>query len=147
MSRTADLPARNRLYWAVWRDAKNELAARGFDAAEIEDMRHDCHRLALDGQDPSSQQIIRRQEWLTPVLREFRVYAAPDDLGSQIGHEPRDVIIAQIARKGLPDRYLDRISRDQFRTSDWRTLDLKQLIALRHTATRASRRKKSGEPF
>lgn len=138
----ANIRGRQGLYWATWQGAKKELAKRGFDDAEIEGMRHECHKLALDGKDPSSKEIVKDQRLLTPVLKEFRVYAEPANLKAQLAdQDPRQILIRQIEKKGLPDPYLDKIARTQFKVSAWRDLGEYQLECLRHTATRVARRK------
>ena len=145
MARKADIGGRMRKYWATWRQAKDTLAGYGgFDDAEIEQERHECHKRAL-GEDPSSRDIVRDWRKFNAVLQEFEAIANPDDFNTQLAREqqadPREQVIYAIRQLGLSDAYLDKIARDVFQLAPWHRLNLTELNKLRYTATSRARAK------
>lgn len=128
------------LYWRTWSRVRRLLIdLAGYTPKEADQERHNIHREAL-GQDKSSKDFNNRD--LDSILDHFgeRLVLDSGPANNNRAEEmPRIRRIHAIKALGLPDGYLESISRDQFKTSDWQALSLRQLDALRYTATRRSR--------
>ncbi|WP_193214974.1 hypothetical protein [Luteolibacter marinus] len=141
-------PKQNRAYWQRWNKVRTLLTSAGeFSKEDAEAERHEIHRAAL-GKDKSSKELTNRD--LDAIFDHFDKYLVLLD-GPKSGPDRADVqpvkrLIYAIEQLGLPDRYLESISRDQFKTSDWRSLTERQLTRFRFTAVNRSRARKATEP-
>lgn len=131
------------LYWREWAKVRKVLIGIGeYSPADADAERHEIHRRAL-GTDKSSKDINNRD--LDAILDHFEAYTAlADGHGagpSRAEIQPAHRLVWAIDHLGLPPAYIESIARDQFHTSDWRSLPVESLTKLRFTlATRARRR-------
>ena len=138
--------AQSSLYWRTWAKVRKTLIELGDYSKEDADAeRHVIHRQAL-GSDKSSKLLNNRD--LDTILDHFKTYLVlsdgPSTAPARADSQPCKRLIFAITQTGLPEPYLESISRDQFNTSDWRALDEAQLTKLRFTAvSRAAARRKA----
>jgi len=138
--------AQNSLYWRTWSKVRKTLVEfGGFSASDADQERHEIHRQAL-GEDKSSKKLTNRD--LDVILDHFRTYLViadgPTTEPARAEVQPCKRLIYSIQKTGLPEPYLESIARDQFGTSDWRSLTEAQLTRFRFTAvSRAAARRKA----
>lgn len=138
--------AQNSLYWRTWSKVRKTLIEMGgYSPADADAERHEIHRQAL-GADKSSKEITNRD--LDAILDHFQSYLVlaegPTTGPARTESQPVKRLIYAIQQTGLPEPYLESIARDQFGTSDWRSLDEARLAKLRFTAiSRAAARRKA----
>ena len=132
-------PAQNRKFHATWRDAVRKFQEANLDKTEIEEERQSVIKLAGVKADKEGRFSTTR---MTPA----QLSTALDLIETTILGRPnkkrrsRQLIYA-IAKLGIGDAYLNQISRDQFKTDDWKTLPVENLVKLRYTATSRARSK------
>lgn len=139
------------LYWRRWGRVRKVLIELGeFSKEDADAHRHEIHREAL-GIDKSHKDFTNKD--LDRILDAFDSILVIQE-GARVGdrsNQPAKRLIWAIERLGLPEEYIQAIARDQFRTSDWRSLSEAELTHFRMTCTaraHARRRKaKSPDPF
>ena len=136
------------LYWRRWGRVRKVLIELGeFSKEDADAHRHDIHREAL-GADKSHKDFTNKD--LDRVLDAFDAILVIQE-GARAGDrsdQPVKRLIWSIEHLGLPSDYIQAIARDQFKTSDWRSLTEDELTRFRMTcAARASaRRRKTPAP-
>lgn len=114
-------PGQLRKYWATWRQVARILSGRGLDDSDIEAARKELH-LKIGAGTASSKDLAGDQ--LTAILLEFHAITDPADLDTQIAHHDPTTRkrIHAIQAMGHADHWLDKIARDRWGKSPWRTL-------------------------
>lgn len=134
------------LYWRTWSKVrKTYMELGGFSASDADAQRHELHLEAL-GKSKSSTDFTNRD--LDAVLDHFQsvlvLVDGPRTAPSRAESQPSQRLTHAIQTLGLPEPYIEAISRDMFVTSDWRALGEAELTRLRFTLVARSRaRKKS----
>jgi hypothetical protein len=136
-------PRQKLLYWRTWSRVRRLYTdIGGYSPAEADAQRHALTRDAL-GRDKSSADFTNRD--LDVILDHFAAVlvleTGPSTAPARSEEMPRRRLIWAIEKTGLGDAYLDAISRDEFRTTPWRTLPETDLVRLRFTAVSRSRSK------
>lgn len=134
-------------YRALWSQVKKLLTTIGeFSEEDAEEERHNATRAAL-GTDKSSSDFTQKDlDSVFDHLEDYLVLlTGPINGPRRTETQPIKRLVWSIECLGLPDPYLQEISRDQFGTSDWRKLTEKQLNFFRFTAVRRSRSRKAAE--
>jgi hypothetical protein len=113
----------------------------------VDDLRHACHIVAL-GRDKSSK-VLNNAE-LDRVVALFKLLADPEDLSAIMAWEnPVEADVKRVKwfiTNTAPSAYVAAIARDKFGTSDWESLDLKQMRFLAMTLANRRDRKHSKIP-
>jgi hypothetical protein len=144
-------PAQHGRYWRDWGKIRKMLVEMGdFSKADADAERKQIHIQAL-GRDKSSKDLTNKD--LDKIFEHFASYLVlingPKDASAV--SQPVKRLIWAIDQLGLPEPYLESISRDMFGTSEWRKLPEDQLTKFRFTATVRSRARrkasKANEPF
>jgi hypothetical protein len=140
-------PRQNRAYWIRWNEVRSVLTSMGeFSKEDAEAERHEITRAAL-GKEKSSKDFSHRD--LDAIFDHFDQYLVllkgPQSGPTRAESQPIKRLIYAIERLGLPEPYLQSIARDQFKTSDWRSLTERQLVRFRCTATARARARKAAE--
>lgn len=139
-------PKQKALYWRTWAKVRKAYVDLGdYSAEDADAQRHELHRSAL-GQDKSTTVFNNRD--LDAVLDHFQailvLQEGPQSGPARADAQPCKRLIYAIHALGLPEPYIEAITRDEFQTSDWRALNETQLTRLRFTlTTRARARKKT----
>tara|TARA_R110000772_G_C13250991_1_gene434540 strand:+ start:110 stop:523 length:414 start_codon:yes stop_codon:yes gene_type:complete len=125
------------LYGRTWNTAKKTLVSRGYDKEEIETERQDLLKLA-----GSNVEVSGRRSVKTLTNSQFSTFL--DLIETTISGEQNQKrrsasLIWKIEKIGLPDSYLDKIARDQYRVDSWRSLPLNRLLNLLYTANNRAR--------
>lgn len=137
--------SQTKKYWREWAKVRKVLMEMGgFSSTSAADARHEIHAQAL-GRSKSSKDLTNRD--LDAILDHFAAYLVlvegPSTTPARADVQPTRRLIWSIEHLGLPDPYLQAIARDQFQTSDWRSLSEIELTRLRYTiSSRARARKK-----
>lgn len=139
-------PAQTKKYWREWAKVRKILMEMGgFSSSAAAEERHAIHAQAL-GQAKSSKDLNNRD--LDAILDHFSSYLVlidgPSSAPARADTQPTLRLVWSIEHLGLPDSYVQAIARDQFQTSDWRSLPEADLTRLRFTiSARARARKKT----
>ncbi|MDP4848505.1 MAG: hypothetical protein NWR51_14725 [Akkermansiaceae bacterium] len=131
------------LYWRTWSKVRKTYVELGdYSPSEADQQRHELHRSAL-GSDKSSAQMDNRD--LDAVLDAFQsvlvLSEGPQTGPTRASEQPRKRLIHAILSLGLDDPYIAKITADEFRSTDWKSLDESQLTRLRFTLTTRARRR------
>jgi hypothetical protein len=137
--------AQMKRYRAEWAKVKKVLTTMGeFSDEDAEQERHAITRAAL-GCDKSSKDFTQRD--LDTILDHFDEYLVllngPRSGPSRADSQPVKRLIYAVEQLGLPEPYLQAISRDQYNTSDWRALTERQLVRFRFTCVNRARARKT----
>lgn len=138
----------NRAYWSRWNEVRTLLTSVGeFSKDDAEAERHEIHKAAL-GKDKSSKEFTHRD--VDAIFDHFDQYLVllqgPQSGPTRAASQPIKRLVFAIEKLGLPEPYIQSIARDQFKTSDWRSLSERQLVRFRFTCTTRARSRKSAEP-
>jgi hypothetical protein len=136
-------PKQKALYWRTWSKVRKSLVELGdYSAEDADAQRHELHCAAL-GANKSSTDFNNRD--LDAVLDHFQsilvLTEGPQSGPARAEAQPCKRLIYAIHSLGLPEPYIEAICRDEFQTSDWRTLSEPQLTRLRFTLTSRARKK------
>lgn len=117
-------------------DVARRLAGVRKSPLDADCIRHACHVVAL-GRDVRAMTMTNKQADL--VVAVFRQLAGVDlsalmTTQQDATDQERGRLIHALASMDLPPGYLERIARDQFGTSTWRSLPTDTLRKLRMTA-------------
>ena len=133
-------PSQKSLYWRKWSRVRKALVELGdYSAAEADQHRHEIHTEAL-GRDKSSKELNNRD--LDRIFDHFDSILVLLDGPKTIDRttaEPGRRLVYSIQQLGLPEPYIQSISRAQFQSGDWQNLSESQLTRLRYTLTARSR--------
>ena len=128
------------LYFAKWNRLRSALTDFGeFSPAEAEEERKQIHLDTL-GSAKSSKDLTNADfDKVLDAFEERLVILDGPRSQTRGAVHPRLRLVYSIEALKLPEAYLEKIARDQFRTSDWRKLSLSQMTAFRYTATTRAR--------
>ena len=134
-------PKQKSLYWRSWAKVRKAYVELGdYSPKEADAQRHELHRCAI-GCDKSSSAFTNRD--LDAVLDHFQsvlvLTEGPSTGPTRADAQPCKRLIYAIHSLGLPEPYIEAIARDEFQTSDWRSLSESQLTRLRFTLTSRAR--------
>lgn len=140
-------PQQNRAYWRKWNEVREVLTTVGeFSKDDAEAERHEIHKAAL-GKDKSSKDFTHRD--LDAIFDHFDQYLVllrgPQPGPTRAESQPVKRLVWAIEQLGLPESYVQAIARDQFMTSDWRSLTERQLVRFRFTCVARARARKAPE--
>lgn len=124
-------------------DLAQMAAARRYESADADALRHACHVVAL-GRDLRSSDLTNRQ--LDRMLAMFRVLASADDVQAVLDWENTDRadrtrLIWRLNHLGFPEAYIATVCTDKFGTSRPDTLTNAQLLMLVTTLSSRARAK------
>lgn len=133
-------PKQRSLYFAKWNRLRSALVDFGeFSTKEAEAERTQIHLDAL-GSAKSSKDLTNSDfDKVLDAFEERLVIIDGPRSETRGAVHPRLRLVYSIEALNLPEPYLEKIARDQFRTSEWRKLPLSKMTAFRYTATARAR--------
>jgi hypothetical protein len=140
-------PKQSAAYWRKWGQIRKLLMEQGeFSREDADAERHVITRAALGKQKSSKAFTNRDLDAIFDHMDKYLVLLeGPKSGPARADVQPVKRLVYAIEQLGLPEPYLEAISRDQFKTSDWRSLTERQLIRFRFTCVNRSRTRKAAE--
>jgi hypothetical protein len=136
--------SQTKKYWQTWGRVRKALTDLGdFSKTDADEERHHIHLDALgkkkSSKDLKNSDLDKIFDAFDSILVLFDGPTATDRTTTG----PIKRLIWAIDQLALDEPYIAKIAQDTYKTTDWRTLNERQLTHFRYTLTRAARAKKA----